>query len=73
MFLKHITNGELVEVIDLQDVINPHTATIRGRGGFGTESMQKITDYLKEELVFPSGEELPQCWIDQAYRVINAA
>lgn len=73
MFLKHTTNGELVEVIDLQDVINPHTATIRGRGGFGTESMQKITDFMKDELVFPSGEDLPQCWIDQAYRVINAA
>lgn len=66
MFLKHVPSGELVEVIDLPDVINPNTPTIRARAHTG-EIIQRPENFLKEELAFPSGEALPQCWIDVHY------
>ena len=66
MFLKHVPSDELVEVIDLQDVINPNTPTIRARAHTG-DLIQRPENFLKEELVFPSGEALPQCWIDLHY------
>ena len=62
MYLKHEPTGELVEVIDLQDVINPHASTIRARA-HGGEPIQKIKDFIKAELVFPSDEPLPKCWL----------
>ncbi len=63
MFLKHVPTGELVEVIDLQDVINPASGTIRARSHAG-EIIQRPENFLKSELAFPSGEALPKCWSD---------
>lgn len=72
MFLKHISTGDLVEVIDLPDVINPHTPTIRARAYTG-EIIQRPENFLKTELAFPSGEPLPKCWVDSHYREHMAA
>ena len=72
MYLKHIPTDELVEVIDLQDVINPHASMLRARA-HGGEKMQKIEDFFKSELVFPSGEPLPQCWVDGKFQAHVAA
>jgi hypothetical protein len=72
MFLKHVPSGDLVEVIDLPDVINPHTPTIRARSHSG-EIIQRPENFLKSELVFPSGETLPLCWVDGQYREHMAA
>jgi hypothetical protein len=72
MFLKHVPSGELVEVIDLPDVINPYTATIRARSHAG-EVIQRPENFLKTELAFPSGEALPLCWVDGHYREHAAA
>jgi len=66
MFLKHVPTNDLVEVIDLPDVINPHSPTIRARSHSG-EVIQRPENFLKEELVFPSGEPLPLCWIDARF------
>lgn len=63
MFLKHVPTGELVEVIDLQDVISPYSPTVRGRSHSG-ETMHRPENFLKTELAFPSDEPLPKCWID---------
>jgi len=63
MFLKHVPTNDLVEVIDLPDVINPHSPTIRARSHAG-EVIQRPENFLKKELVFPSGEPLPLCWVD---------
>ncbi|MBT8041979.1 MAG: hypothetical protein KJN67_03545 [Pontiella sp.] len=63
MFLKHVPTGELVEVIDLQDVINPVSQTIRARSHAG-EVIQRPENFLKSELAFPSDEALPKCWCD---------
>jgi hypothetical protein len=72
MFLKHVPSDDLVEVIDLPDVINPNTTTIRARTHTG-EIIQRTENFLKTELVFPSGEALPLCWVDSHYREHVAA
>ena len=72
MFLKHAPSGDMVEVIDLPDVINPHSTTIRARAHTG-ELIQRPENFLKTELAFPSGERLPLCWTDGHYREYAAA
>jgi hypothetical protein len=66
MFLKHVPSGDMIEVIDLPDVINPCSPTIRARSHAG-EVVHRPENFLKAELVFPSGEALPLCWVDSHY------
>ncbi len=66
MYLKHVPTGDLVEVLDLPDVINPATPTVRARS-YINDMIQRPENFLKTELVFPSGEPLPLCWIDSHY------
>lgn len=72
MFLKHVPSGDLIEVIDLPDVINPNSPTIRARA-YTDESIQRAENFLKTELVFQSGEALPACWVDSHYNEHVAA
>jgi len=72
MYLMQIMTGDLVEVIDLQDVVNPHSPTIRVRIN-GSERAPRIDDLLKSALAFPSGESLPVCWIDGKFHAHVAA
>ena len=72
MYLKHTPSGDLVEVVDLPDVINPHSPTIRARAYTG-DIVQRAENFLKTELAFPSGEPLPICWIDGHYNEHLAA
>jgi len=62
MYLKHIPTGELVEILDLQDVINPHALMVRARKDIN-DHLQRTKDFVKAELAFPSDEPLPQCWL----------
>ena len=66
MFLKE-KEGHLVEVLSLNDLFNPNHETVVGRLHFG-EEMQDPEKFAKSDLVFPSGETLPQCWMDVHYR-----
>lgn len=66
MFLKHKPTGDLVEVITLSDIYDPCLNMIQGRFHAGQE-MQDAEQFPKDELIFPSGESLPQCWLDPAY------
>ena len=72
MYLKHVPSGDLVEIIDLPDVINPSSPTIRGRS-YVDETIQHPENFLKTELAFPSGEPLPLCWVDSHYNEHAAA
>lgn len=72
MYLKHVPTGDLVEVLDLPDVINPASPTIRARS-YANDIIQRPENFLKSELVFPSGEMLPLCWIDSHYNEHMAA
>ncbi len=67
MFLKHKQDGHLVEVLSINDLVNPLHREIVGRLHYGEEpgDPEKFT---KSDLIFPSGEELPRCWTDVHYR-----
>ena len=67
MFLKQQSTGHLVEVLSLNDLFNPHHRHLVGRYHYG-EEVQDAAKYDKHTLSFPSGEPLPQCWIDPHYR-----
>ncbi len=67
MFLKDKTSGDLFEVLTLQDLFDPFQEGVVGRYQKG-EEVQDPERIKKAELVFPSGEELPKCWIDTHYR-----
>jgi hypothetical protein len=67
MYLKHKSTGDLVEVIDVAMLFDPCTLTLAGRLHAG-EEMQDSATFNKSDLVFPSGEKLPRCWLDAHYR-----
>jgi hypothetical protein len=67
MYLKHTGSGDLVEVLDVRALINPKQPRIAGRYHAG-EELQDPAMFEKSELIFPSGEALPRCWVDANYR-----
>ena len=67
MFLMQKNGEKLVEVLSLADLINPNHAEIIGRFHAG-EEMQDAEKFAKDQMKFPSGESLPQCWLDSKYR-----
>lgn len=67
MFLAHKRSGDLVEVLNPQELYNPCDLEITARFHHG-EEMQDPETFLKSEMVFPSGEPLPRCWLDPNYR-----
>ncbi|MGK7927193.1 MAG: acetyltransferase [Spirulina sp.] len=66
MFLQHKPTGDLVEVLSMDLMANPCQDKIIGRFHVG-EEMQEEETFLKSDLVFPSGETLPACWLNPAY------
>jgi hypothetical protein len=68
MFLKHKKTDELIEVMRIEDLYDPNLGEIMGRSHSG-EEMQDPMIYIKTDLAFPSGETLPQCWLDVNYRM----
>ncbi|MEA5552383.1 acetyltransferase [Anabaena cylindrica UHCC 0172] len=72
MFLQLKNSSDLVKIMDLQELIDPNIDIIHAKDQEGEEEQQ--TDiYKKENLVFPSGEDLPRCWLDANYRLAHAA
>jgi hypothetical protein len=67
VYLKHKTSGDLVEVLDLSVLFDPFQTQVRGRFHAG-EELQEAELFMKGELLFPSGELLPRCWVDRGYR-----
>lgn len=67
MYLKHQPTGDLVEVLDIASLIDPYRTKLAGRFHSG-EELQDPANFAKAELIFPSGEPLPRCWIDPTYR-----
>ncbi len=67
MFLRQKNTKKLVEVLSLTDLFNPNHTTIVGRYHAG-EEMQDPEKFKKAEIQFPSGEDLPRCWLDSHYR-----
>jgi hypothetical protein len=67
MYLKDQTSGDLVEVLNVIGLADPFQKTIQGRFHVG-EELQDPMDFDKMKLLFPSGESLPQCWVDPNYK-----
>ena len=67
MFLKEKSTGDLVEVLSVQDLFDPFCTDLVGRYQHG-EERQDPEKFVKAELIFPSGEDLPKCWLDAHYR-----
>jgi len=67
MFLRHRKSGDLVAIVEMFALVNPAKANIIGRYQHGEEE-QDPESFNKSDLIFPSGEALPQCWQDLHYR-----
>ncbi len=67
MFLKQKSEGHLVEVLSLNDLFNPTHPSVVGRLSYG-EELGEADKFPKANLAFPSGEDLPRCWVDAHYR-----
>ncbi len=67
MYLKEKKSGDLIEILDTTTLFDPNCGEIRGRFHAG-EEMQEETNFTKSDLIFPSGEHLPLCWLDPAYK-----
>jgi hypothetical protein len=67
MYLKLKASGDLVEVLDLTTLFDPFKTEVPGCLHAG-EELQEPATFRKPELVFPSGESLPRCWLDPHYK-----
>lgn len=67
MFLRTRADGLIVEVLSLPQLFDPFATTVPGRLHAG-EELQEPEALVKAELIFPSGESLPRCWLDPHYQ-----
>ena len=67
MFLKQKSSGDLIEVLEAQNLYDPFKTEILGKCHAG-EEMQDPEMFVKSGLIFPSGESLPLCWLDSDYK-----
>lgn len=66
MLVKNREDNTLIQVMNADDLIDPFKQSIQGRQKAGQE-VQPTQTFDKSRLVFPSGENLPQCWMDPKY------
>lgn len=67
MFLQDKQSGVLVEILDLDALFDPMETSVPGQVQAGQEEQEPLPT-SKDNLVFPSGEALPRCWLDVHYR-----
>lgn len=67
MFLKSKESGELIKVLNIEALFNPNEKSVHGKDQAGQEE-QDPASFEKEQLIFPSGESLPRCWMDVNYQ-----
>ncbi|MBW4681725.1 MAG: acetyltransferase [Microcoleus vaginatus WJT46-NPBG5] len=66
MFLKDKETGSLIKIEDVESLFKPTQQEIEGRDQDGQEE-QNTASFKKSQLIFPSGESLPRCWMDADY------
>jgi hypothetical protein len=66
MFLVDKKSGDLIRIEDVEELFDPFARSVNGRDQVGEEE-QDSARYAKDQLVFPSGESLPRCWLDVKY------
>jgi hypothetical protein len=67
MFLQDKETGSLVKIMDVTVLFNPTEPEVIVRSQQGEEE-QDPEPVSKQDLIFPSGESLPRCWLDADYR-----
>ncbi|MCV6591050.1 MAG: acetyltransferase [Marinobacterium sp.] len=67
MYLKESGSEHLVEILALPQLFDPYHATVQGCSHYG-EERQNPEPFEKQQLLFPSGEPLPACWLNPHYR-----
>ena len=67
MLLKIEKDDVLVEIAEVVELINPSKEEVMAQIQQGEEE-QPPESFKKSDLVFPSGENLPQCWLDSDYK-----
>ena len=70
ILLQDEQTGNLVKVLDSAALANPTENQVSGRVQAGEEE-QPPKNVAKNQLIFPSGESLPRCWVDPDYRHSN--
>lgn len=70
MFLQIKDTNDLIKIVDFDELLDPNSDTVHGQDQEGQEE-QETDIFKKDELVFPSGESLPLCWIDANYRQVS--
>ncbi|NJL83652.1 MAG: acetyltransferase [Chloroflexaceae bacterium] len=68
MFLKDKQTQDLIEIQELEALINPTHDRVQGQVQAG-QNEQPPSTFSKQDLSFPSGEDLPRCWLDADYRL----
>ncbi|SHG95590.1 acetyltransferase [Ferrimonas marina] len=67
MLLRERYSGDLVEVIDSHALVNPFADRVSVQFQCGQDLADpEMCD--KRALTFPSGEGLPECWVNGNYR-----
>ncbi|BAZ52519.1 acetyltransferase [Nostoc ellipsosporum NOK] len=72
MFLQIKGTSDLVKILDIQELLDPNIDIVHGQDQEGQEE-QEPDSFQKQNLVFPSGESLPRCWLDANYRYAKAS
>ncbi|MEG3941086.1 acetyltransferase [Microcoleus sp. S36b_A3] len=67
MLLQEKESGDLVEILDIETLVSPSKNQVSGRIQAGEEE-QDPANFEKDKLVFPSGEVLPRCWVEENYK-----
>ena len=67
MFLRDKNSGDLIRIDDLDGLCNPWQRVVCGRDQAGEEEQDDAV-IEKAQLAFPSGEDLPRCWVDASWR-----
>ena len=67
MLLKSKEEDALIEINEVDELIDPFKDEVMGQVQAGQEE-QPPESFKKSDLVFPSGEDLPLCWLDSNYK-----
>ena len=68
MFMKEASSNELIRIDDVSELASPLESQVKGRRQTSQEE-QDTTLFKKSNLMFPSGEALPKCWLDADYEL----
>ena len=67
MLLKSKNDSKLVKISKFDELIDPFQDRVTGQIQAG-QNEQPPEIFNKQDLIFPSGENLPLCWIDGNYK-----